>query len=175
MRATAVAALDAQTACEAFQLTAADNADQVALRTPGGAVELTFADYAERVRSIAAGLHALGVRRGDTVGIMMLNRPEFNLCDSRRDAPRRDAVLDLQHLVPGADRLPVRKRRQPGRDHRDRSSSSRSRPRTCEGIEHTICVDGAPEGTIGLDELEAAEAPATSTSRRPGGRSSPRT
>ena len=33
-------------------------------------------------RAIAAGLDALGVKRGDTVGLMMLNRPEFPLVDT---------------------------------------------------------------------------------------------
>ncbi len=37
------------TPCEAFQLTAAQFADETALRTVGGAVELSWADYAERV------------------------------------------------------------------------------------------------------------------------------
>ena len=71
-----------QSLCELFQRTAAAHADRVALRTPGGAVTITWAEYARRVRDIAAGLAALGVRRGDTVGLMMTNRPEFNLCDA---------------------------------------------------------------------------------------------
>jgi long-subunit acyl-CoA synthetase (AMP-forming) len=75
------AALDAATVCEAFQQVAAARPGQAALRTPGGAVELTYAEYAERVRAIAAGLHALGVRRGDTVAMVLTNRPEFNLVD----------------------------------------------------------------------------------------------
>src|SRR2546421_863384 len=75
-------ALDAATMCEAFQLTAAERADQVALRTIGDGVSITFAEYAERVKRLAAGLHALGVRRGDTVGFMLTNRPEFHLIDT---------------------------------------------------------------------------------------------
>jgi long-subunit acyl-CoA synthetase (AMP-forming) len=67
--------------CEAFQLTAARRADEVALRTLGGAVEITFAQYAERVRRLAGALHTLGVRRGDTVGFMLTNRIEFHLLD----------------------------------------------------------------------------------------------
>ena len=72
----------ATTMCEAFQAVARRYADQVALRNADGSVEITFAQYAERVRGIAAGLAALGVRRGDTVGLMMSNRPEFHLCDT---------------------------------------------------------------------------------------------
>jgi len=37
------AALDAATMCEAFQLTASERADEVALRTLGGGVSIMFA------------------------------------------------------------------------------------------------------------------------------------
>jgi acyl-CoA synthetase (AMP-forming)/AMP-acid ligase II len=45
-------------------------------------VSLTWREYAGRVESIAAGLAALGVERGDAVGLMLLNRPEFHLLDT---------------------------------------------------------------------------------------------
>jgi len=67
--------------CEAFQQTAAQHPDQIALRTKGDAVTLTWRQYGKRVRAIAAGLARLGVRPGDTVAIMMTNRPEFHLVD----------------------------------------------------------------------------------------------
>ncbi|KAA1427901.1 AMP-binding protein [Nocardioides antri] len=70
------------TLCAAFQKTAAAGGDQVALRTVGGAQEITWRQYADRVRRIATGLSSLGVRRGDAVGLMLVNRPEFNLCDT---------------------------------------------------------------------------------------------
>lgn len=76
--------------CELFQATAGASGDRTALRTPGGTVELTWDEYAERVRSIAAGLAALGVGRGHTVGLMLTNRPEFHLCDA---AERPNFVL----------------------------------------------------------------------------------
>lgn len=75
-------ALDAATLCEAFQRTILSRPDDVALRIPGGAVELTWFEYAERVRRLAAGLAACGVGPGDTVGIMLLNRPEMALVDT---------------------------------------------------------------------------------------------
>jgi len=75
-------ALDAATLCEAFQRTAESHAERVALRTPGGDVEITWREYAERVRALAAGLAALGVARGDTVAIMLANRPEAVIVDT---------------------------------------------------------------------------------------------
>ncbi|WP_156753456.1 AMP-dependent synthetase/ligase [Actinokineospora pegani] len=70
------------TLCEAFQSTAERNPYLVALRTPGDAVSITWREYDRRVRRIAAGLAALGVGRGDTVGLMLTNRPEFHLVDA---------------------------------------------------------------------------------------------
>jgi long-subunit acyl-CoA synthetase (AMP-forming) len=81
-RLTRPRALDASTMCEAFQITASERADQVALRTIGDGVRISFAEYAERVHRIAGGLHALGVRPGDTLGFMLTNRPEFHLIDT---------------------------------------------------------------------------------------------
>ena len=75
-------ALQAATLCEAFQITAAERPDDVAHRSLDGATEFTWAQYSERVRAVAAGLHALGVRRGDCVALMLVNRPEFNLLDT---------------------------------------------------------------------------------------------
>jgi len=82
MEAREGSALDAETLCEAFQRTAAHFADAVALRTPGDVISITWAEYADRVERIAAGFAALGVGRGDTVGIMLVNRPEFHLVDT---------------------------------------------------------------------------------------------
>ena len=74
--------MPARTVCAAFQDTVAERKDTVALRTKDGADEITWAGYDERVRGIAAGLHALGLRRGDTLALMMTNRPEFHLVDA---------------------------------------------------------------------------------------------
>ena len=148
---------EAATLCEAFQVTAAENAERVALRTPGANVELTFADVAERVRKIATGLHELGVRRSDTVGLMLLNRPEFNLCDCAAmhlgatpfsiyntcspeqvaylfaNAANKIVITELQFLQT------IRAAGVP--------------------LEHVICVDGAPDGALALRDLESRESP----------------
>ena len=79
---TDVDELDVASLCEAFQNSVERCGDQVALRTPGGEQEISWREYGERVRALAGGLASLGVRPGDTVGIMLLNRPEFALVDT---------------------------------------------------------------------------------------------
>ena len=78
----AVAALGASSLCEAFQITAVANAERPALRTPDGLFEITWGQYAARVRAIAAGLASLGVGDGDAVALFLTNRPEFHLVDT---------------------------------------------------------------------------------------------
>jgi long-subunit acyl-CoA synthetase (AMP-forming) len=80
-RGTPAPGLEALTVCGAFQATVADRPDEPALRTVDGSVELTWREYANRVRSLAAGLSAYGIARGDTLALMLTNRPEFNLVD----------------------------------------------------------------------------------------------
>jgi long-subunit acyl-CoA synthetase (AMP-forming) len=75
-------ALQEDTMCGAFQLTASDNAERVALRTKGDAETFSWGEYAERVRKLAAGLAGMGLGRGHTIALMLNNRPEFHLVDS---------------------------------------------------------------------------------------------
>jgi len=53
--------------------------DQVVMREKEFGIwnEFTFADYQRKVRQYALGLHALGVTRGDCVGLLGANRPEW--------------------------------------------------------------------------------------------------
>jgi long-subunit acyl-CoA synthetase (AMP-forming) len=76
------ATLDDDTLCAAFQRTAATFPEDVALRTIGGGVSITWAQYAQRVEGIAGGLAASGVTTGDVVALMLTNRPETYLVDS---------------------------------------------------------------------------------------------
>jgi long-subunit acyl-CoA synthetase (AMP-forming) len=73
--------IGASTIAEAFRLTVADHPDRVAIRTKDDAVSLTFAQLRDRVDALAGGLAALGVRRGDSVALLMGNRPEFHIAD----------------------------------------------------------------------------------------------
>src|SRR3954447_24792348 len=66
----------------AFQQTASRYPHNVALSTADGSVRITWRQYADRVQKLATGLAALGVTRGDTVGLMLTNRPEFHLVDT---------------------------------------------------------------------------------------------
>src|SRR4051794_6766080 len=140
----------------AFQFTAKRTPDRAALKTLDGSVELSWGEYADRVRNAAAGLAALGVGKGDTVAIMLVNRPEFHIVDSAamhlgatpfsiyntytadqigflvEDAAPTVAITEPQFL----DRLTDVK----GRDN---------------ALEHIVVVEGdAPEGAMTLDELE---------------------
>jgi long-chain acyl-CoA synthetase len=74
-------AVGAATIAEAFRITAEDHPDRVAVRTKDDEVCLTWSALRDRVDALARGLHELGVRRGDTVALMLANRPEFHVAD----------------------------------------------------------------------------------------------
>ncbi|HUZ28309.1 MAG TPA: long-chain fatty acid--CoA ligase [Solirubrobacteraceae bacterium] len=156
--ATRPRALDAATLCEAFQITVAERPDQVALRTIGGQTSITFAEYAERVQNLAAGFHALGVRRGDTVALMLINRPEFHLLDTavmhlgatpfsiyNTSPPEQIAYL----LGNAGNRVMVAEA-----GFLDRVQMAL---RDMPAVEHLVVVDGTAEDAIPLSELESAE------------------
>ena len=71
-----------RTLCAAFQARVAERGDEVALRTRGGELEMTWREYDAGVRRLAARLHGLGLRRGDAIALMLRNRPEFHLVDA---------------------------------------------------------------------------------------------
>jgi len=154
-------ALEQKSLCAAFQVTAAANADRPALRDLGVEGELTWRDYADRVRTIATGFTALGVKPGDTVAIMLTTRSEFHLVDTAalhisavpfsvyfsnpveqiqplmEDSSAR-IVVTQPEFVP----VMVEVRKRTGRP------------------EHIVVVgDDAGEGDMTLAELEALEAP----------------
>src|SRR5689334_16303327 len=74
-------AAGAATIAEAFRLTVEDHADEVAVRTKDDEIAWTWAELERRVDAFAGGLHALGLRRGDTLALMISNRPEFVVAD----------------------------------------------------------------------------------------------
>jgi len=154
-------AVGAVTIAEAFRITAADRADEVAVRTKGDDVAWTWAELRERVDALAAGLTGLGLERGDTVALLFGNRPEFHLSDLAvvtagatpfsiymqygpeqiryvvTDAGARMIITEQQFL---ANVLEARKE--------------------LPDLQHVIVIDGeAPDGVITLDEVIAAPDP----------------
>src|SRR5215218_1669475 len=74
-------AVGARTIAEAFRMTVEDHPERVAIRTKDDEVSLSWAQLRDRVDALAGGLAGLGVGRGDTVALMLGNRPEFNIAD----------------------------------------------------------------------------------------------
>jgi long-chain acyl-CoA synthetase len=149
-------ALKARTVCEAFQITAAARAGQVAVRTADGSVSLTYGALAERVRRVAAGLAALGVERGDRLGIMLTNRPEFHVVDLAAmhlgaiafSIYNTSAREQIEYLFADAGNKVVVTERA----FLDRLVAVRDGGTP---IDRIVVVDGAPEGTLSLEEVEA--------------------
>ena len=154
-------ALSASTMCEAFQVTAAERPGEPALRLKDSDFEASWAGYAETVRRRAAGLAALGVGRGDTVGFMLVNRPAFHLTDCAAmhlgaacfSVYNTFASEQIEYVLgDAANRVVVTERQflEPVLAARER----------VETLEHVVVVDGeAPAGTISLAELEAMGEP----------------
>ncbi len=151
-------AVGAPTLAHAFRVTAAARADEVAIRTKDDAFTITWGELRERVDALAGGLSRLGLERGQTLALMLANRPEFHICDLAglmlaatpfsiyntytaeqieylmRDADARILICEQQYL-----------------------------PRVLEAraqlphLEHVIVVDGeAPEGTLALSDVEGS-------------------
>ncbi|MEU6577303.1 AMP-dependent synthetase/ligase [Streptomyces sp. NPDC046805] len=143
------------TLCAAFQATAARHPEAVALRTPGNAVTVTWAEYADRVRDTAAALAALGVRRGDTLALMMTNRPEFHFLDTAAHhlgaAPfsvyNTAAPQQIAHVLRDAGcRIAVCE---------EQFAALLTEACADTQVERVLCVDGKPDGTLPLDEVVA--------------------
>ncbi|HWH44014.1 MAG TPA: long-chain fatty acid--CoA ligase [Thermoleophilaceae bacterium] len=149
--------IDAATLCEAFQLSAAAGGDTPALRAAGGGVELSWRQYASRVESIARGLDALGVRRGDTVALMMSNRPEFHLVDTAAlhlgatpfSIYNTSASEQIAYLFGNARPRVVVTEAQ----FVDRIRAA------VPGLDQIVLVDGEADGARTLAELESLTAP----------------
>ena len=155
-------ALDAATLPEAFQITVAARPAQVALRTIGDGVSITFGEYAESVRKLAGALHALGIAPGDTLGFMLTNRPEFHLIDTAAihlgavpfSIYNTSSSEQIAYLLSDAGcRVMVVEAA-----FLDRAQEAIENTKV---VEHLIVLDGAPpDGALSLSDLEASETPA---------------
>ncbi|NNH69375.1 long-chain fatty acid--CoA ligase [Nocardia uniformis] len=151
-----------RTLCEAFQSVVASHPDAVALRTLGGQVSISWREYGERVRAIASGLAALGIGRGDTVALMMTNRPEFHLCDTAIlhtgatpfSVYNTNPVDLLVYQFGNAGNKAVICERQFAPQVLEAVEKA-----AAQGIQvnHVICVDDAPAGTIALTAVQSAQ------------------
>src|SRR5436190_182748 len=74
-------AIDAATFSEAFRITAANRANECAVRTMDDEVAWTWGQLQQRSDAVAGGLVKLGLERGQCIAIMLANRPEFHLVD----------------------------------------------------------------------------------------------
>ncbi len=145
----------ARTVIEAFHKTAREHADRTAIRTKGDQFTITWGELRERTDRLAAGLHKLGLRKGDTLALMFPNQFEFHLADLAGmtigatpfslyvtaspdqikyvvgDAAAKIAVIDQQfaeRFLKIKDDLP--------------------------DLEHIVVVGDAPEGTLSLQDVE---------------------
>lgn len=73
--------LASATVAEAFQRRVAQTPEKIAIRTKGGDASMTWAEFGERVQTVAAGLSALGLGRSDTMAMLMPNTIELHLID----------------------------------------------------------------------------------------------
>ena len=64
-----------------FLATTAARGPALAARDSGGRTELSYDHLRERATGIASGFAAIGLGHGDTVALMMVNRPEFFAVD----------------------------------------------------------------------------------------------
>ncbi len=152
------AAAEAPTLAHAFRITAAERADQVAIRTKEDAFSITWGQLRERVDALAGGLAGLGLERGDTLALMLSNRPEFHLCD-------------LAGMMLGATPFSIYNTYTPEQIEyliKDAGAGiliceQAYLPRVLEArtnlpdLEHVIVVDGeAPAGTLALSAVEGS-------------------
>src|SRR5271170_5051416 len=151
-------ALSATTLAEAFRITAADRVGQVAIRTRGDEFTITWGELRERVDALAGGLAKLGVQRGDSVALMLSNRPEFHLCD-------------LAAMMLGATPFSIYNTYTPEQIRYVVSDAGakvliceqqylpqvREARRSLPDLEYVIVVDGeAPLGTLALSQVEGS-------------------
>jgi long-subunit acyl-CoA synthetase (AMP-forming) len=129
------------------------------LRTPDEEVSITYREYAERVRRIAGGLASLRVGRGDTVALMLTNRPEFNLVDTAAihlgatpfSIYNTSPPEQISYLLGNAGSRVVVTERAFLRQVRGALAAGEL------AVERIVLVDGEDDGTLPLGELERAE------------------
>jgi len=151
-------AVEARSIAEAFRLTVADQPDQVAIRTKGDELTWTWAQLRARVDALAGGLAKLGLAKGDTVAILLSNRPEFHLCDLAAMSVGGVPFSIYMQYTPEQIQFVVS-----DADARILITEQAFLPQVLEArkslpdLEHVIVVDGdAPEGCLALADVEGS-------------------
>ena len=118
-------------------------------------MRITWSEYGERVRRIAGALAALGVDRGDTVGLLLGSRPEATLVDAA--AIHLGAVcVSLYVSAPAATHAYVLT----DTDARvlvtetALASGVPALRRACPRLEHVLCVDGEDGAMVRVDAVD---------------------
>jgi long-chain acyl-CoA synthetase len=153
-------AIATQTLADTFLSTVQERGDGPALLHPDLSVALSWREYGERARRAAGGLAALGLRRGDTLGLLLTNRPEFH-------------IADVAALLLGATPFSMYNTSAPGQlAHLLVDAGSRivvTEPELLAGLlaarelapdrlEQIVVVDGGGDGHVPWSDLLAAEA-----------------
>ncbi|MEA2353730.1 MAG: hypothetical protein QOJ14_2144 [Thermoleophilaceae bacterium] len=150
-------ALKESTICGAFQMTASEHADRVALRTKGDEFSMTWGEYADKVRALAGGLAGLGLGSGDTIALLLTNRPEFHWVDSAAmhlgatpfSVYNTYSPEQIEYLVSDAQNTIVVTEEQ----YLDTVMKVKD---ACSSVEHVILVDGEADGTLSLADVEGS-------------------
>jgi long-subunit acyl-CoA synthetase (AMP-forming) len=152
-------AVDAPTLTEALRRTAASHPGIIAVRTADDSVSLNWSELLERVDALAGGLATLGVKRGDTVALMLSNRPEFHIADLAAvtlgatpfSIYTTYPAEEIEYLITDADtRVAIIEQAFLDVFLKARESLPQ--------LEHVIVVDGrALKGTLALAEVEGSD------------------
>src|SRR5687767_179130 len=118
---------------------------------------MTWAEYAQRVEKIAAGLAALGSGRGDTVAIMLINRPEFHPVDCAAMHLGATPFSIYNTYTPDQIKFLVNDAATKVLVTEQAFLDTVLKAREgADALEHVVVVDGdAPEGGMTLDDLIA--------------------
>jgi long-subunit acyl-CoA synthetase (AMP-forming) len=150
---TRIPALEQGTVCAAFQVTAEERPRDVALRTRDGEREITWREYAERVRRLAAGFEALGLQPRDTFALMLVNRPEFHMADAA--AMHLGATCFSVYNTSSPEQVAFVVGDAGARIMVTENAFLDTVREACPDLEHVVVVDGAPAGTLSLEDVEA--------------------
>ncbi len=158
--ADAPGTLGDDTLCAAFQRTAAERVDEIALADARHPAGVSWHEYGERVRRLAEGLHSLGLRRGDTLALLLTNRVEFHLLDAA--ALHLGAVPFSVYVTSPPEQIEFLLRDSGARVAVTETALQGRLEQALERGERSlgalVLVDGE-HGTLTLDELELRKSP----------------